>query len=281
MGALSFPIADEERLLKRDADIITATDKYWCERYQNMFKEQIVVVGTPRYDGWWLKRINSLSDSLSEFNSLCAASHEGKIYTITLCMANFIQDMMFEDDKGNHTVSYRDFVALRYFLSKYQKESFYIFKFHPSTPRQLCEEFIRKFFPNANDDDYCITSFSVLSLAKISDVVISVGITTATTDALVMKTPTIELFDGHSHDYLYCCPDGSYGSFLKLHNLALHASNAEELCAQIDGIFNGEIHWDEYYERLKNYVMLDGKASKRMADLIMENIRDVSEKRRG
>lgn len=242
--------------------INTSTDSCLWENLSNEFKRQMVVVGTPRYDDWWISRLLGLD---SEFLTMKKRISSQKDKIVTVCMPNFSYDENRDD------LILEELNELKcFFESNICRNLFFLFKFHPAVPQLTIDRFFQECFPE-NSHNYYVSSLPLIYLAKLSDVVISTGITTVTMDAVIMCCPTIEFY--FQRQFIgdlsfYVCDDGTLGTFLKLHRLALYASNALELEAGVVKIFEGEISWDDYYKRLQQWVRLDGRACERMADLV-------------
>lgn len=271
MGMLRLPDETWRQIYKRKFDIFTWTDTSCLDGPEDesceTFRERCVIVGTPRYDKWWRERIISIDYRINLFKQTILKIRWRK--KIVVCFGSFTVFTPFNNDPE---VTLNELNELKKFFFEYNEmDVLYIFKFHPMTAIIFPDihVFFQKVVPQFQFE-FQVTSLPLSFIANYVDLVISVGESSVAMDSVIIGTPTIEFHAKRAHEGWYRCPDGTYGSFLKLHQLALYASDAQELSSWVTLVLEKKVLWDEYYQRLQKYVMLDGCSSKRVGDIIQQ-----------
>ena len=281
MGMLNLPDADWLSYYKAKSDVITWTDAGCLSGFARILdgaayeklKKRLVIVGMPRYDAWWLEKITALDYRMTLFNKELAAKRKKKKVLVCFGRLTILNPAVAEFLKEQE-VTIRELNELKQFLGDYKTvDAFFVFKFHPSTALYHVDlnVFFQQFIPQCQFD-FQVTNLPVASIARYVDLVVSVGISTVAMESVALGIPTIEFHEKRKSDYWYRCIDETYGSFLKLHQLALYASNAQELSCWVNRVLEGKVPWDEYYKKLQGYIMLDGNASKRVGDVVQRYV---------
>ena len=273
IGMLHIPDEMWLQEYKRKIDKLTWTDTSCFdgpeEGSYKTFRERCVVVGTPRYDEWWRKKINNLDYRIPLFQKkILAERKKRKVVLVCLGALRIFAITQPRDIE----VTLNELNELKGFLLNYNKsEVLFIFKFHPMTIAlpDAFNTFFQNYVPKSQFE-FQVTNLPLTFIAQYVDLVITVGVSTVAMDSVITGVPTIEFHEKREFAYWYKCPDGTYGSFLKLHQLALYASNAQELRYWTNLVFENKVSWDGYYQKLQKYIMLDGNASRRVGDIVKQ-----------
>lgn len=244
------------------ADFHTQIDCFYEYDYKGI-EDRIVVIGTPRYDRWWIEHIIKQEDFLNSQENRKAKNFKK---TIVLFLGELFDDKRMLPEEFERFINSINSIFMK------NKECFLIIKLHPKNNSNQIEDLLL----NIDKEQWMVSNFQCMQLAYIADLVICPGISTSIMDALVLGKTTIEYSEGNIKDFRYLCDDGKYGSFVRYHKLAICVDNKEYLEKIVHEILCKSINFSVYVNRLTNILRLNNNSSEAFGKLIIDNVNKSS-----
>lgn len=146
-------------------------DHYFSGEKNHKIKSKIIYSNQLRYENWWRKKFSK-------------KKNKSRFFYILIALRNYNQDYF-------HKKLYYKILKDIYFLTKDLKKIRLIFKIHP---QDISEDQLRKDISFFDKKTYRITNDHMMSLSTHADLCISI-LTSASFDAVISNTPTIEYYD--------------------------------------------------------------------------------------
>jgi len=202
-----------------DGDILLCDNYNMSKIYGGTYRLKSAVVGTPRYDSWWIEYLQTRWKQKG-----CQVKRDSsKQYTIA-----FITRGPHRYPLSRETFEYLMYETLRVVFSF--PDTYLVIKPHPRQSRIVLEKFLRKY----DKSRWQIDSTSILGSASSIDLAISMWSTTIL-DALAAGIPVIEFFRFEGSDYQWSQEeDGTLTTAYRKLGLVAPANNAEELAFWIN-----------------------------------------------
>jgi len=218
------------------------------------------IVGTPRFDQWWIDRLLSNKEFLmSEEAKKAALAKRVFLFTTTTPL----RELPFEIFDYVIT-SVADLLLLN------SKDNYLIIKPHPRQPHEQIMSKLRQF----ENGQWTISSLHLIQLATLCDIAISVN-SGAIIDILATGKPLIEFAQYiQPTEAMNINPVGHLQSHYISLNLSVPVKTKENLIKILNSFFNNENPsiWKQQQQNFKNFFSLDNNASERAAKLIAELI---------
>ena len=161
-------------ILSRDKD-----KKYFSNCIK---KSKIKIVGTPRYDDWWLKKI--LEENPDTYDLNFNIRELKKKFVITYALKF---DMRYFKNKVH---LFKNQITQLMDVVKSIKNSFIIFKLHPRIDSENFEEILNHY----DKDIWQVTNMHLIKLASLSDCFINDPISAACYDVLRLNVPSLQMW---------------------------------------------------------------------------------------
>jgi len=246
----------EKKSFKHDLALI-------CEQIEAKYFYDITanakfgVVGFPRYDKWWIKKLLESKELKESMEAKTAALYQ----RVFLFNSRWITREAPADVIDYITRSVAEIV-----LS--DKRNFLLIKPHPRENISLLPSYFNKYDSNR----WMISNLHTTQLAYLSDFVISVW-TSVTNDVLSVGKPVVEFYRFIPPNSSYeVDKEGRFTSVSRLLGLVVPADNKDEVISHINNYFNPDADhtiWKRQQEAFRNLCPPNDNASYRAARLIL------------
>jgi hypothetical protein len=215
------------------------------------------VVGFPRYDKWWIKKLLESQELEESVEAKTAKLHQ----RVFLFNSRWITREAPADVIDYVTRSVAEIV-----LS--DKRNFLLIKPHPRENLSLLTSYFNKYDSNR----WMVSNLHTTQLAYLSDFVISVW-TSVTNDVLSVGKPVVEFYRFIPPNSTYeVDKEGRFTSVSRLLGLVVPADNKDEVISHINNYFNPDADhtiWKRQQDAFRNLCPPNDNASYRAARLIL------------
>jgi len=230
-------------------------------RYEVMSDAKYCVVGTPRYDIWWIERLLKQKELLESEEYRCS-----KAKARVFAFFTRPQDIYFSKD------IYKYIMKSVISIIKQNEQNFLIIKPHPREDISV----ISKYFSDCNPDQFIISSLHPIQISALSDFVISVW-SSAILDALSVNKPVVEFFRyrGNISPYYMIDKKGDIQSIYRLWGLAQAVDSKDELEYYINSFFDNSISdiWKKQQNKFKELYPRNMNSSELAAKVILNTVK--------
>lgn len=182
-----FKIKEKYKL--RGDMLLLNTKRDLCNWGNYISKKRINVVGIPRHDTFWKKKITNSENFDFDYNKLIK-----KNYFITICYNSYFDH--FKNNKEKFTVLENDLhLIMKNLLSI--PNLFIIFKLHP----RIKSPYIYKILESYNKHRWHVSSNHIFKLASVSDCFLCHPLSAVLIDSISYKVPTIQMWPTPGLDF--------------------------------------------------------------------------------
>jgi len=251
----------KKRSIKHDL-ILLDTINYVRTQCEEIYYPKISVVGFPRFDNWWVKRLVSSQEFLSspELKKLSESKYRFFLFATRGPTREFPLDICEYVTGSVAEIILRD------------ESNFLFVKPHPRQNITHLKALLSNFL---NPSKWMLSSLHVMQLAVISDFTISVT-STCSLDALAIGKPVVDFNQYLSPlESLNVNKEGRINFALNEAGLCIPVRNREELVRQIDNYFNkgsDKSVWKKQMEVFKELCLPGVNSSRKAAETILSTI---------
>lgn len=227
------------------------------ETWPNYFEGGIdnsVLTGAPQLDSWWIETV--YKDELQLFVHKLNSSKKNILVLLPLLQDDF-------------RISKADQIVLFKVLNSYKGHLNFIFKFHPRELYKDRKIFLEKYGFSEYRDDMFIVDLPTEVVSAVADCVICAGESSALANALINDVPVIEFYTTLLLPCYYKISKDKYVSALVKNGVVMYADTYDSLMLSINSVICGS-GWKKFSNKYKKYIVSDGMASCRMADVVLK-----------
>ncbi|MGV7930886.1 MAG: hypothetical protein AB2L13_18635 [Spirochaetota bacterium] len=244
-------------IVKKSADLLLVASILgleWAKKsYRNV--SNIVPVGFPRYDKWWIETL-ARNGEIKHIKEYLKNKNINRVYTF------------FTNGIDPKWLPYKDFKYMMDSLCEIvfkDSNSFLIIKPHPRQDLNVIKMLMAK-YPS---DRWIITNMPAIQASLLADFVVSMW-SSAILDALANGKPVVEFFHHGKNPFAIVDGSGRHCSEYGYARLSIPAETKEELYYFVKDYFRGNssLIWEEQRTNAREILKLDNQSSQRAAEVI-------------
>jgi len=225
-------------------------------RFAEYYDAKIAIVGAPRFDSWWTKKLCQRLDFLKS-HEVTQSKKTNKVFLFV--------DSGPKRELPGYEYEYVFLSVVSTVLS--YKDSILLIKPHPRQSLLFYQKLLIKY----DSSRWYISSFTVLQLASISNMIISVTSSTIS-DSLALNKPVIEFNPFVAPTEAFNInQNGRIQSKYSLLGMSVHVRTKEDFYTWVEDFFNNKSKhvWENQQIAFRKYFPKDDNASQRAANIIL------------